>query len=29
MQLLPDKLIELEYVIRILIAVLLGFAIGI
>lgn len=29
MQLLPDKLIELEYVIRMLIAVLLGFAIGI
>lgn len=28
MQLLPDKLIELEYVIRMLIAVLLGFAIG-
>ena len=28
MQLLPDKLIELEYVIRIIIALLLGFAIG-
>ena len=28
MQLVPDKLIELEYVIRMLIAVLLGFAIG-
>ena len=28
MHLLPDKLIELEYVIRILIAVVLGFAIG-
>lgn len=28
MQLLPDKLIELEYVIRLVIAVALGFAIG-
>ena len=28
MQLLPDKLIELEYVIRLIISVLLGFAIG-
>lgn len=29
MQLLPDNLIELEYVIRMLIAVILGFAIGV
>lgn len=28
MQLLPDKLIELEYILRIIIAVILGFAIG-
>ncbi len=28
MQLLPDKLIELEYILRMIIAVILGFAIG-
>lgn len=28
MQLLPDKLIELEYVLRLIIAIILGFAIG-